>query len=181
MALPGPLTVARVVEIFRRKTAPAFDVALNMGALYAGANGEVLDVLGRYSEALGVAYQIRDDLDDFTEGGSDMPALRPSILLAIGFERGDEAAREAIASAWLGTEGERHGRALALRKLLVELGATDEAHDLLQHYKNQAVASLAPLKNPQLKTLLCRIVSRIFLDAQREVMACCDEYSSGNA
>jgi geranylgeranyl pyrophosphate synthase len=181
MSKPGPLSVEQVVEIFRRKTAPAFDVALNLGAIYAGADGEVWRVLSRYSTALGVAYQIRDDLEDFAQGGSDMPAMRPSILLAIAFERGDSAAREAIASAWLDADGPREDRVAQLRRRLVELGAPDEAQALLAHYKNQAVESLGPLPNARLKTLLCRIVSRIFLGDAQGVMGCCDEYSPGNA
>ena len=181
MAKPGPLSVEQVVEIFRRKTAPAFDVALNLGAIYAGADGEVWRILSRFSTALGVAYQIRDDLDDFAEGGSDMPAMRPSILLAIAFERGDASAREAVACAWLDTDGRREERACQLRRRLVDLGAPDEAQALLQHYKNQAIEALGPLQNTRLKTLLCRIVSRIFLGDAQDVMGCCDEYSAGNA
>lgn len=180
MAKPGPLSVEQVVEIFRRKTAPAFDVALNLGAIYAGAGGEVWRVLSLYSTALGVAYQIRDDLDDFAEGGSDMPAMRPSILLAIAFERGDASAREAIASAWMGADGSPEDRTAQLRRRLVELGAPGEAQTLLEYYKNQAVEALGPLQNARLKTLLVRIVSRIFLGDAQEVMGCCDEYSAGN-
>ncbi len=53
-----------VIDIFRKKTAPAFEVALQLGAIYAGieAHDEVAEVLAAYSEALGIAYQIRDDL-----------------------------------------------------------------------------------------------------------------------
>src|SRR5688572_12139027 len=61
---PQPLKSSEVLDIFRRKTAPAFEVALRIGALYAGVeqHEEVDAVLGKYSEALGIAYQIRDDL-----------------------------------------------------------------------------------------------------------------------
>src|SRR5207253_1769786 len=61
---PGPLSSLQVLDMFRRKTAPAFEVALRLGALYAGTDrhDEVADVLRAYSEALGIAYQIRDDL-----------------------------------------------------------------------------------------------------------------------
>ena len=52
--------------IFRQKTAPAFEVALRLGAAYAEAGDDVHEVLTRYSEALGIAYQIRDDLDDLS-------------------------------------------------------------------------------------------------------------------
>src|SRR5881296_1617799 len=44
---PAPLTTLQVLDIFRRKTAPAFEVALRLGALYAGTDQheEVADVL----------------------------------------------------------------------------------------------------------------------------------------
>ena len=62
---PRALTSLEVLGIFREKTAPAFEVALRLGALFAGADDNVHSVLGPYSEALGIAYQIRDDLEDF--------------------------------------------------------------------------------------------------------------------
>ncbi|MCC6588648.1 MAG: polyprenyl synthetase family protein [Bryobacterales bacterium] len=59
-----PLSVQEVLSIFRQKTAPAFEVALRLGAAYAEAGPDVHEVLKKYSEALGIAYQIRDDLED---------------------------------------------------------------------------------------------------------------------
>src|SRR5213594_365746 len=51
---PEPLASLQVLDIFRRKTAPAFEVALRLGALYAGLepHEEVGEVLAVYSEAL---------------------------------------------------------------------------------------------------------------------------------
>src|SRR6185295_18617669 len=48
---PEPLKANEVLDIFRKKTAPAFEVALRLGALYAGieTHEEVSDVIGRYS------------------------------------------------------------------------------------------------------------------------------------
>src|SRR5437867_3084794 len=59
---PQPLTSSQVLDIFRQKTAPAFEVALKLGAIYATpANGasvaesleELSETLHVYSEALG--------------------------------------------------------------------------------------------------------------------------------
>jgi hypothetical protein len=73
---PDVLTSLQVLDIFKKKTAPAFEVALRVGALFAGVetHDEVRDVLHAYSEALGIAYQIRDDLADLgqTEDTSDI-------------------------------------------------------------------------------------------------------------
>src|SRR6266513_2648222 len=96
---PRPLTQTQVLDIFRKKTAPAFEVALKFGALYAesareaaGSEGiyeQIAPALPTYSEALGIAYQIRDDLSDYGEHAEthDVAALRPGLLLAIGHER----------------------------------------------------------------------------------------------
>lgn len=79
---PSALTSLEVLDMFRRKTAPAFEVALRLGALYAGvdAHEEVVDVLRTFSEALGIAYQIRDDLSDLGEQGR--PTISPACVPA---------------------------------------------------------------------------------------------------
>ena len=73
-AVRQPLATDQALDIFRRKTSPAFQVALGIGAALAGATAETQQVLRDYSEALGIAYQIRDDLEDLADtepvGGS---------------------------------------------------------------------------------------------------------------
>ena len=51
------------------------------------------DVLQTYSEALGIAYQIRDDLSDLGASGetNDIAGLRPSLLLAVAYETSRQA------------------------------------------------------------------------------------------
>ena len=46
-------------------------------------------MLREYSESLGIAYQIRDDMEDWFggEGTPDEEAMRPTLMPALGFER----------------------------------------------------------------------------------------------
>src|SRR5205823_7050415 len=101
---PAPLTSLQVLDIFRQKTAPAFEVALRLGALYAGIeqHREVSDVLRAYSEALGIAYQIRDDLSDLGAKGetNDIAGMRPSLLLAVAYERANVQHKPALDQLW---------------------------------------------------------------------------------
>src|ERR1700730_15412034 len=76
------LSSLEVLNIFRQKTAPAFEVALRLGAAFAGAEEDAHSVLGRFSESLGIAYQIRDDLEDL-ESAADLEQPRPSLPLAV--------------------------------------------------------------------------------------------------
>ncbi|MHB9138122.1 MAG: polyprenyl synthetase family protein, partial [Victivallaceae bacterium] len=85
---PAVLKVSQVIEIFRGKTSPAFNVAIVLGALCAGADAEICGHLKFFSDSLGIAYQIKDDLDDFQNenGSSDSSALRLSVILAAACE-----------------------------------------------------------------------------------------------
>ncbi len=77
-------------EVIRGKTAALFEAATRAGAMVADAPREQVEALGVYGDALGVAFQIADDLldyggasaalgknagDDFREGKATLPVL----------------------------------------------------------------------------------------------------------
>lgn len=106
---PGQETTLEwVIDVFRHKTAPAFEVALRMGLHCAGVDGELHDVLHQYSEALGIAYQLRDDLDDI---GTEQTS-KPSAPYAIQQENPD-ASPEEIAEMLEQLAEDYHTQALA--------------------------------------------------------------------
>jgi len=173
---PRPLSSDEVLDIFRRKTSPAFDVALHLGAMYAGAGENTWDVLGNYSRALGIAYQIRDDLDDLlAEAGGDVGAARPSILLAIAYESASGSAKDRLEGLW---RRRAHCRDMTddLHRLFEEADVIGRTRQLLEAYRHLAVRSLGPLDNANLKGLLRRVVTKIFNDT--EVLFCCNDYRS---
>ncbi|MBI5692901.1 MAG: polyprenyl synthetase family protein [Verrucomicrobia bacterium] len=178
---PGPLRSTEVLDIFRRKTAPAFEVALRVGALFAGIerHDEVSAVLGKYSEALGVAYQIRDDLSDLGLSGetNDIAGLRPSLLLAVAHEKAKGAQKEQLAALWRRTWPEGLTPA-AIEALYAEVGATDRAEVLLGTFKEEAIRSLHDLENHNLKGLLRRVLGKIFNDV--EIKGWCKEQEKIN-
>lgn len=176
---PRPLKTAQVLEIFRQKTAPAFEVALKLGAAFAGRLDEVDEVLGRYSEALGIAYQIRDDLDDLSEDTGDnlMESIRPGVLLAKGRELargGDRAWLEDLWSRKLAAGV----TAAEVREVLHRVGADEKCLRLLETYKKAAVHSLADLDQANLKGLLRRVLGKIFNDL--EIKGWCREFEVRN-
>jgi len=164
---PEALATREVIDIFRHKTAPAFEVALRVGMACAGAATDAWTGLGRFSEALGVAYQIRDDLKDWRgdEDPNDAMAMRPSILLAIAHERATGPARHLLEAVWR-RSARLDPREEAVRTALEELGVEQAALDLLNAYRDQAVAALGPLASAGLKGALRRIIARIFKDVE---------------
>ena len=179
---PQPLTSLQVLDIFRKKTAPAFEVALQLGALYAGKDlhEEVSDVLKTYSEALGIAYQIRDDLSDLGASGetNDLAGLRPSLLLAVAHEKAKDAQKEQLASIW--RRQLPSGSTLEqIEALYLELKADERARTLLETYKEEGIRSLRDLDNASLKGLLRRVIGKIFNDT--EIKGWCKEFEQKNA
>ncbi len=178
---PQPLKPNEVLDIFRRKTAPAFEVALRMGALYAGVarHDEVSDTIGTYSEALGVAYQIRDDLSDLGFGGdtNDIAGLRPSLLLAIAHEKAKGPQKDILAALWRRTWPEGVTTE-TIEALYAELGASARADILLGTFKEEAIRSLHDLQDHNLKGLLRRTIGKIFNDV--EIKGWCKEHEQIN-
>ncbi|MDR0895575.1 MAG: polyprenyl synthetase family protein [Prevotellaceae bacterium] len=125
------LTMDFVLDIFLHKTVPAFEVALVMGAVCAGADPSLLTVLRRYTRALGIAYQLHDDLEDVEKD------TRPTAILAARREQAD--ADEALPNN----------------------AAIDRVRQMADHYHREALEALNELANVELKRLLFRITQRI--------------------
>lgn len=153
------LSVKETLDIFSNKTAPAFDVALKFGAISANADEELLDILGKYSMFLGIAYQIQDDLEDFNQESNtnDINAMRPSLILAILGEKSPMKMQSFF-------QGFKKGNITAAAELFVwaqNEGAISDAQEMLKEYRQQALNILNQIKNPDIKILLFRLVNRI--------------------
>ena len=164
---PAPLKVAEVLDIFRQKTAPAFEVALRLGSICASLekHESVSEVLAQYSENLGIAYQIRDDLSDLgTEGETnDLAGQRPTVLLAVAYGKAKAEQKEQLDQVWRRQLPERLSYE-DIEQMYLDLKAVKRAEDLLTTYKEQSIRSLTDLENSNLKGLLRRVIGKIFND-----------------
>ncbi len=142
----APYSVEQIISIFKGKTAPAFEVALLMGALASKADESLCLLLRQFSEAFGIAYQIHDDIIDFREGRDAQPD-RLSIMIALAGESlPDVTSREEL---------------LATMERSV---ITSRAIELYEEYRSKSYQVLRPLQNAELKRLLFRITTRILKD-----------------
>ena len=175
---PKPLPSMQVLDIFRQKTAAAFEVALRLGAILGGADEETHDVLSKYSESLGIAYQIKDDLEDFKgeAGSNDLEQVRLSLILAIAHKRAEGAEKDRIASV---IRSGAPGCPDDVHRIVKERGVLSKAEDLLAAYKEDAIRSLRFLSSPTLKGLMRRIVSKIF--GETLIEGYCSEFEARNA
>lgn len=154
-ASPRMLTMDFVLDIFCNKTVPAFDVSLIMGLICAGGDAKLSETLHNYSCALGIAYQLQDDMEDFE---TDAPvALRPSAVLAALCELQSD---EGFIRELLHCEDLKTFLNLAENKSLSEK-ALERVNQMVEQYHREALDALHEVTNTELKRLLFRVTKRI--------------------
>src|SRR5262245_21983642 len=91
------------LKIYALKTAPAFEAALYAGLRLAGPTEKHEEMVASFSRHLGVAFQILNDLKDWSTDlqnkrivGQDALAMRPTLLLALALESATPAQREEL-------------------------------------------------------------------------------------
>ena len=152
---PSPLTMDFVLEIFCNKTVPAFDVSLIMGVICAGDDPTLRNTLHAYSRALGIAYQLLDDIEDFKT--DDFIELRPSSILAALCEQSTD---QAFVESLLQTDNLKACLSLPENKPLLQ-AAISRVQQMADHYRNETLSALQSLSNVELKRLLFRVAKRI--------------------
>lgn len=157
--LPG---AEEMIEIFAKKTAPAFEVALDLGAELAG-EGRWREIFESYSRTLGIAYQIRDDLQDWWAIEPSGHIKPFSIVTAAAMERAGAEERAFLESVAVHhvTEAARVRRYV---RIVRQSGAEAYLIARMRGFQAEALESLGRIDQVDLKIFLRRVVSRIFED-----------------
>jgi farnesyl diphosphate synthase/geranylgeranyl diphosphate synthase type II len=112
IGMDGPVTTLdALVRLHRAKTGALLRAAVAMGGVCAGADADALAALDRYGDALGLAFQVHDDVLDADQ--DDDPSGPPSFVRLLGVEATAAAARRYADTALGALEGFRAPDALA--------------------------------------------------------------------
>ncbi|HEY5802910.1 MAG TPA: farnesyl diphosphate synthase [Lysobacter sp.] len=124
------VSVADLERLHALKTGALIRAAVRMGALCGGAGDAELDALDRYADALGLAFQVRDDIldiegDSATLGktaGKDIAQDKATFPALIGLDASRARLQELAAAmtAALAPFGARADALAALGKLAIE-------------------------------------------------------------
>ncbi len=144
------LTVDEYFSIIDRKTAELFGAACYLPSLIAPARPEAGEALRRYGKALGLCYQLTDDLLDFTaeEGDLGKPVLsdlkegKLTLPLILLLERIDATRKD-----WIGAVLEDRGFDRVAPEQILELveseGTIDEVQELACSHARTATEELS--------------------------------------
>jgi octaprenyl-diphosphate synthase len=160
------------LRVVRGKTAALFSAATETGALVAGADEAVVAALREYGDALGVSFQIVDDLldycgasatlgknigDDFRERKMSLPVIR-AVAQADGEERG-------FWERVIGRGDQREGDLAEALRLLERHGALASTRETALDHAARARGALLDVPDGPLRDVLAKlaefVVSRI--------------------
>jgi octaprenyl-diphosphate synthase len=150
------------IKVVRGKTAALFAAACEVGGVVAGADAAALRALNDYGDAMGIAFQIADDLLDFWGDGTgknkgddfrDRKLTLP-LIRAIAKADGDERA------FWERTIGKGQQEASDLDEALALMerhGTLEETRTTALDWSARAKAALEGLPDDPIRDLLSDI------------------------
>ena len=150
--------VEHYLSVVADKTGSLIATSGQFGALMAGAPSGVVELMTRFGESIGIAFQLADDLLDVNSESADsgkVPGtdLRegirtlPVLHALASASPADAELRELLVSDL--AEASRHARALSLLRASDAMG---EANRDLRRYADQARQLLAPLPSSAAKS-----------------------------
>jgi len=157
--------VTRYLDRITGKTASLFGTAAEGGAMAAGAAPEICEAMRLYGLRLGIAFQIVDDILDFTgdpavmgkPAGSDLHGgtLTLPAILYMQQRSDDNPIRKAF-------EGTRRKANLdrAVREIL-ECGVIDEARRTAQQFGDEALSALDALPAGEVRDTLAGLIDYV--------------------
>ncbi len=167
---PETLSEEYYLEKTRKKSASLFKAAAECGAIAGGGSEHEIRSLREFGENYGLAFQIRDDLTDFSSSKnrvpSDLNEFRATLpIIHLNQKLGKDA--HATIGRLINNERDSGGCARTLLKelesLLKKSGSVDFCFGRIDYYIQEAISSLEPLRESIYKNYLKQMAKTLRL------------------
>ena len=156
------------LKVVRGKTAALFAAATEVGGVIAGASEPQIAALHTYGDALGIAFQIIDDLLDYTGSsavigknvGDDFRECKLTLPLIKAVARAD-AAERAFWQRTIEKGDQRDGDLEQALQVLHRHGALDETRAEAVAWSRKAQEALALLPSHEMRDLLADLADYV--------------------
>jgi octaprenyl-diphosphate synthase len=147
------------LEVIHHKTAKLFEAAGQLGAVISNSSAEVEAAMSNYAMHLGSAFQLVDDLLDYSESsesigkniGDDLAEGKPTLPLIYAMKHGTEQQAQVIRTAI--EEGQRD-KIDEIITIINETGAIDYTSQAAKREVDNAKAALDSIADSNYKTAL---------------------------
>jgi octaprenyl-diphosphate synthase len=162
------VTEERYLQVIRSKTAKLFEAAAELGALVSGANDDQIAAAGEYGRSLGTAFQLIDDVLDYTGDaaeigknvGDDLREGKPTLPLIWLMKYGTAEQRDLVRSC-IENGDEQHFDAIL--SAITNSGALDYTRRAAEEAGERALNAVQDLPESVYKTALLQL-ARFALD-----------------
>jgi geranylgeranyl pyrophosphate synthase len=163
------ITPLEAMKIYALKTSPAFEAALYAGVRLAGSASAYEKMITDFSRHLGVAFQILNDMKDWTgdsdnklTAGGDTLAGRPTLLLALALESLSGGDREELLAILHHEHPLREQNLLPrVRRLFDKANVFARADQLVEKYRARTEAIADAVEPVELRELLYYLVDTV--------------------
>jgi len=130
------------IEMIRLKTSVLLACATKIGALLADASAEDAQLLYKFGEQMGLAFQLQDDYldvygDEAVFGkaiGGDITSNKKTYMLINALNRADDSQREELMRWITATEVNRQEKIEAVTRLYNDMGIDQLAKEKIEYY-----------------------------------------------
>ncbi len=165
-------TTSTYYEVVRGKTAALFSAACETGAYVGGASKKQVEALHKFGDALGICFQIMDDLLDYRgknkslgkNTGNDFKERKVTLPIIIAYSKASKEEKE----FWERTIGQGKQKAGDFEKafdILTSKGAFDATYEIALDWSNLAKKNLKKIPKSTTRDLmegLCNyVISRV--------------------
>ncbi len=159
------LTQVQYTEVIRSKTAKLFEASARVGAILAKASAEHEEACARYGQALGTAFQIIDDVLDYTGDadllgknlGDDLREGKNTLPLIAAMQRSGAADAQIVRQAIENGDASQLGAVVAI---VQRTGAIAVAMEAAQAQAALAIAAARQLPNSVYSDCLCQLAQQ---------------------
>lgn len=156
------VTEERYLQVIRSKTAKLFEAAAQLGALIAGAPDDAVDRAAEYGRSLGTAFQLIDDVLDYSGNatdigknvGDDLREGKPTLPLIWVMQNGSAEQRQLVRTCIETGDEQRFDDVLAA---ITSSGALDYTRHAAERAAQQASLAVSSLPVSQFKDSLLQL------------------------
>jgi octaprenyl-diphosphate synthase len=161
------LTIDTYLKVAERKTAQPIKAGAMVGGYLAGGSSEEIAALGKYGLDLGIAFQIVDDILDFTGDekktgkmvGNDLKEGNLTLPSLLAIKSSDDAKKAILAV--ISQEDPPVESVKGCAKMVVKSGAIEKARGMGEYYGMEALGHLGCLSDTSHSRALRDLVAKV--------------------